>query len=95
MKTFAKLTIIAAVVAAFSSSAALAGDMTDTRLEWRWVHGQFMSIYVPATPKTIAVYADRTGFTDRTTMPGNTLKTRFTYGFNAHGDRTSYYMFDK
>ena len=95
MKTFTKLTMIAATVAAFAGSAALADDRPGMRLEWRWVHGQYMSLYVPDKPMTIAVYADRTGVTDRTTMQGETLKTRYTFGFNAHGERTGFYMFDK
>lgn len=87
--------MIAATVAAFAGSTAFAGDMSNTRLEWRFVHGQFMAIYVPDSPKTIAVYAGRTGVTQRTPVQGETPKTRFEYRFNAHGDRMGIHVFDK
>ncbi len=96
MKTFTKFTIIAAALAAFASSGALAHERyMGQRLAWHWVHGQYTPLYVPDTPKTIAVYAGRTGMSDRTMMDRETPRSRFVFRFNAHGDRTGFYVFDK
>ena len=81
MKTVTKLSLIAATVAAFASSAAFADDQqlqNRLALQRDQMQGSQKST-------TIAVYAGRHGVSQRSTMRNERTETRFELRSNAHG----------
>lgn len=88
MKTITKLSLIAATLAAFTSSAALADD---SQLQIRLAL-QRQAAERNQQPTTIAVYAHRHGVSQRSAMQDDRSVLRFDRRMNAKGESFGIYV---
>lgn len=92
MKTIMKLSLAALAATVITAGTASAGEPSNSNFVYRMTAHGFQGFYVPDKPTTVAVYGDRQSVGQRGGMQNDRSEGRWEMRFNAHGDRSLFYV---